>query len=294
VFHLANRQILIANNSGFCFGVKRAVTAAYDALKQKQPDSKIYILGDIIHNPDVVKELENLGAIRIDCIEEIKTTSNSTLVIRSHGTSRQFLKRAEELGLNVINSTCPFVKKIEDYIETFLKDNYQVFIVGDKNHPEINSLTETFSSKVIVIENAKDIEKIKKFDSKIGVVAQTTQTLSNFQNCVLSLLEKAKELKIYNSICEATEKRQTSSAELAGKVDMMIVVGGKKSANTTRLYQICRNINPNTIHIENSEQLQNEDIDGKKIIGITAGASTPGWIIEDVVDKIKKIDNNTI
>ncbi|MBP7653098.1 4-hydroxy-3-methylbut-2-enyl diphosphate reductase [Candidatus Dependentiae bacterium] len=282
----------MAENSGFCFGVKRAVTAAYDILKQKKPETKVYILGDIIHNPSVVKELENLGAIRVNNIDEITDIKDAVLIIRSHGVSRQSLKRAEGLGLKVINSTCPFVKKIEDYIESLLNENYQAVIVGDKNHPEVNSLLETFTSKVIVIEKADDVKKIEKFQNKAGVVAQTTQTLDNFKECISALIEKNKELKIYNSICEATEKRQNSSADLAKRVDIVIVIGGKNSANTTRLYQICKKINLNTVHIENFDEFKKEWIENVKIVGITAGASTPGWIIEDVVDKIKKIDNN--
>jgi 4-hydroxy-3-methylbut-2-enyl diphosphate reductase len=284
---MKQKKVLLAENSGFCFGVKRAVSQTYDILKKT--DKKVYILGKIIHNPNVVRELNDLGAVTINKLEEI-TDNDAVLIIRCHGVPKHVIKKAEGIGLEVINTTCPFVKKIESYVEQLIKDDYEVVIIGDKKHPEVVSLVESFNNNIMTIEKAEQIDKIGLFN-KLGIVVQTTQSKKNFKECILKLLDKSHNLKIYNTICEATSQRQKSTLEVAKKVDIMIVIGGKNSANTTRLYQISKDVVENVYHIETSDELKPEWFENKINIGVTAGASTPSWIIEDIIQKIYNIIN---
>ena len=280
------REIIIAEDSGFCFGVKRAVASAYDTLK-KNDSREVYILGDLIHNPTVVDELQKLGAIKIDKIEEIENPGNAILLVRSHGISRKILKKARELGINVIDSTCPFVKKIEELVEKLLEDDFEVYMIGDKNHPEVTGLYDSFDGRLKIVENKEQAVLKMPEKNKVGIVVQTTQKLNNFRECVFEILREGYEYRIFNTICESTGRRQSGSVVIAQNSDVIIVIGGKNSANTTRLFEICKNINENTFHIEKSSELEEIWFAGKKKIGITAGASTPGWIIEETTQKIQ-------
>jgi len=286
-----NYDIIVAENSGFCFGVKRAVQKAYEILKQNVDNKSVYLLGDIIHNPVVVKEIDDLGGKRIENLAEIVDKSNAILIIRSHGAPRQLIDAAQTSGIEVIDLTCPFVKKIDNYIEQLLKENYFVIIIGDSHHPEVMSLLETFDNKILVIENLDDLKnkiQSKTFD-KLGVVAQTTQTFNNFKDCVAMFIDISKELRVFNTICASTEVRQASTERISNVCDIMLVIGGKKSANTKRLYEISKKNNDYTYQIETVNDLKKEWFIDKKKIGITAGASTPGWIIDEVVEYIHKL-----
>jgi 4-hydroxy-3-methylbut-2-enyl diphosphate reductase len=279
------KNIIIAEHSGFCFGVKRAVSKAYDILK-KNDGKKVYILGHIIHNKNVVEELEEMGAVTVNGLEEIKDT-DSYLIIRSHGVSKKILRQAENMNITVINTTCPFVSKIESYVENLLENGYSVVIIGDRNHPEVKSVIDSFDAEnLFVIESADEVRNLKTKD-KLGIVIQTTQSLKNFHECIDKLIDISKEIKIYNTICGATSQRQSSTLEMARKVEIIIVVGGKHSANTTRLYELCKSVVSDVYHIETEQELKKEWFENKTNIGITAGASTPSWIIDSVTDKIK-------
>lgn len=274
------REVILAESAGFCFGVQRAVDQTTQI--QKQHNKKIYTLGPLIHNNDVVKFLENNEVFSIS-LEEIEKLSNGDIVIiRSHGVSKEVMDLLESKGLIIIDATCPFVTNIQKKVNKYSKEGYQIVILGDKNHPEVIGINGWCGNNAII---TKDGEFSDKVPSKVCVVSQTTEKEENWVNTIKNLSVKTKELLAFNTICAATEVRQKGVLELSKTVDLMIVVGGKNSSNTTKLYQIAKTNCERTIHIENSSELPNEIINDKTIkkIGITAGASTPDWIINEVV-----------
>src|SRR3972149_1115142 len=232
-------EILIAKNAGFCFGVKRAINMAEECASDGE--GHIHTLGPIIHNPQVVQELEKKGIAAVNTVDDI---DSGAVIIRSHGVTLQEMEHVKQKGLKVVDATCPFVKKTHEYVELL---------------------------------------------KKIGVVAQTTQSIQNLQAIVTFCVARASEIKIFNTICNATSVRQDESTKLAGEVGCVIVVGGKNSANTNRLADICRKIQPKTYHIETPEELKKSWFEGIKRVGITAGASTPNWLIESVTETIKRL-----
>ncbi|OGP07800.1 MAG: 4-hydroxy-3-methylbut-2-enyl diphosphate reductase [Deltaproteobacteria bacterium RIFCSPLOWO2_12_FULL_43_16] len=274
-------EILVAKNAGFCFGVKRAINMAQDCAKEAT--GNIYTLGPIIHNPQVVKELEESGISKVDKVEEI---NNGTIIVRSHGVTSDEMKLIQEKGLEIIDATCPFVKKAHEYVELLTREGYSVIVVGEKEHPEVKGILSYGRKDIIAAASVEDLKDMPR-RKKIGIVAQTTQSIENLQAVVAHCLKKASELKIFNTICNATSVRQQESIELAKQVDCMIVVGGRNSANTNRLTEICRKIQPKTYHIEVPEELNQIQFNGAKNVGITAGASTPNWIIEKVIEALK-------
>ncbi len=284
-------EIIIAEHSGFCFGVKRAIDTAYKTVKGSK-NKKVYVLGEIIHNPKVVNELSNLGVEKIEKLEEIKKTKKSILIIRSHGVSKKILAKSEKLGIEVVDTTCPFVKKLELIIDELIKENYKIIVLGDKFHPEISSLNDSFDNKLLIVESLEELENLGiQKSNRIALLSQTTQSLKKFRDCVNYLVDKCLELRIFNTICKSTEQRQLSSLELAKNADVIFVVGGKNSANTRRLYEICKNINSSTYHIEDETEIKKKYLQGKKKIGITAGASTPQDTINEIVKKLEKMIN---
>ncbi len=275
-------EILVAKNAGFCFGVKRAINMAQDCVKEA--DGNIYTLGPIIHNPQVVKELEESGISKANKVEEI---GNGTVIVRSHGVTSHEMEVIKQKGLKLVDATCPFVKKTHEYVELLTKEGYSVIVVGEKDHPEVKGILSYSMKDIIAAASVEDLKGMPR-KKKIGIVAQTTQSIENLQAVVAHCLKKSSELKIFNTICNATSVRQQESIELAKQVDCMIVVGGRNSANTNRLAEICRKIQPKTYHIEVPEELNQIHFNGAKNVGITAGASTPNWIIEKVIEAVKK------
>ena len=274
-------EILVAKNAGFCFGVKRAINMAQDCVKEA--DGNIYTLGPIIHNPQVVKELEESGISKANKVEEI---GNGTVIVRSHGVTSHEMEVIKQKGLKLVDATCPFVKKTHEYVELLTKEGYSVIVVGEKDHPEVKGILSYSMKDIIAAASVEDLKGMPR-KKKIGIVAQTTQSIENLQAVVAHCLKKSSELKIFNTICNATSVRQQESIELAKQVDCMIVVGGRNSANTNRLAEICRKIQPKTYHIEVPEELNQIHFNGAKNVGITAGASTPNWIIEKVREALK-------
>lgn len=263
-------KVFIAKHAGFCFGVKRAVEYV---LKLKKD---VNTIGPLIHNPQVIEKLKSCGIIPVNSLKQVSTKN---LVIRAHGVPEKIIKKAKELGLNVIDLTCPFVKKVQKKAKELELQGYKVVIVGEAKHPEVRAIIENLN-QAVVIENPS---QVKGFYGKVGVVAQTTQARENFYKVVERLKLCCNELRVYNTICEATEKRQRAAIELAKIVDIMIVIGGYNSANTKRLKQLCSKI-VETKHIESKDELKRGWFEGKARVGITAGASTPGWIIKDVAE----------
>ncbi len=274
-------EIVVAKSAGFCFGVKRAINMAHECAGEV--GGHIYTLGPLIHNPQAVQELEKSGISKVNSVEDIK---NGTAIIRSHGVTSQEMDIMKEKGIRVVDATCPFVKKTQEYVENLTKEGYSVVIVGDKEHPEVKGIL-SYGGKDIIAAISVDDLKSMPGKKRIGIVAQTTQSIENLQAVVSHCLKKASEIKVFNTICNATSVRQQESIEIAEQVDCVIVVGGRNSANTKHLTEICRRIQPNTYHIEVAEELYQIHFNGAKRVGITAGASTPRWIIEKVIEGVK-------
>lgn len=272
-------EIVTAEEAGFCFGVKRALDIVNNTAKSFTNDS-IYTLGPLIHNPQVVKKLENLGVKAIDTIHDI---DEGVIIIRSHGVEPGIIEKARNKGLHIIDATCPFVKNAQKYAKLLTDDAYQTFIYGDHNHPEVKGIFGASNNRAHIISNLQDLLEYN-LEEKVGFVAQTTQKPDDYNNIICSVLNKIKELKVYNTICNTTEIRQTRAVKLAAKVDVMIVIGGYNSANTNRLAEICSNTGTPTYHIEIADEINWEWIKGKEKVGITAGASTPDWLIKEVIE----------
>lgn len=277
-------KVITVANAGFCFGVKRAINIAFQSAKETKDG--VYTLGPIIHNPQVVDKLVYEGVRPVD---DLAGKDIGKLIIRSHGVPTNVLKEASEKGIEVIDATCPFVKNAQKYAHLLSKEGYQVIIVGDRDHPEVKSILSYAGEGAVVVNKASSIDEIP-LGGKVGVIAQTTQRHSIFQEVVLKCLGKAKEVKVYDTICNSTTKRQDETKKLAGEVDLILVVGGKCSANTTQLANICRQMGTKTFHIEVPEEIEKSWFYGVEKVGITAGASTPDWIIDNVIERINEID----
>lgn len=285
------KEIKLAKFAGFCYGVKRAVETV-KKLKIENPEKNIFVLGELIHNTDVINELEQLG---IKTITEVPEQGDGICVVRSHGESPEIIEKIQNAGFTLVDLTCPDVKKVQQKAIELAQDDYFVVIVGKSEHPEvigINANAKLWSENVVVassVEQLKIYEKEIKSHKRVGVVVQTTQMLKTLNPIVEYLTSISKELHIANTICKSTAMRQSEAKELAKESDLMVVVGSKKSANTSHLAEILKNIT-NTIHIENDSELNNyKDIIGKSNkISITAGASTPQNIIEKVMENLQK------
>jgi len=278
-------KVILAENAGFCFGVKRAMKLAFESARNS--DLPIYSLGPLIHNPQQVEILSQKGVHEISDLESLK--SDDVLIIRSHGTTPSILDFAKAKGLKIVDATCPFVVNAQKLAQELNSEGYQVIIVGEGDHPEVVGIMGFAKNKAWVIDKASTIQNLSK-KNRIGVVAQTTQSFENFREVVSALLEKCDELKVFNTICHATAQRQESAIKLAKRVDLMIVIGGHNSANTNRLTSLCKQY-VTTYHIETANEIDQSWFDGIKIVGVTAGASTPEWIVDDVIEKLTGINN---
>jgi len=275
----AGVKVTVAKSSGFCFGVKRAIRLAERALEESE--GPFYTLGELIHNPQVVRELEKRGLRVANSISEI---DRGTVVIRSHGASPHVIEEARSRGISVIDATCPFVRKAQELASFLSNAGYGVIIVGDRGHPEVDAIAGGLRN-VSVVGSEADAKQVKK-TKKLGVVAQTTQSFDTLSTVVTALLARAQELCVHNTTCETTSRRQAEALELAGKVDVMVVVGGRKSANTARLYDICRKTVKRTHWVETTDDLKRSWFRGAAHVGVTGGASTPDWLIREAADWI--------
>lgn len=283
------KEIRLAKFAGFCYGVKRAVETV-KKLKLENPQREICVLGELIHNTQVIEELDKMG---IKSIHTLPEKGSGVCVVRSHGESPEVFKQIEQAGFEVFDLTCPDVKKVQQQAIELAKENYYLVIVGKAQHPEVIAIKANalqYSSNVIVADAIEQIQPYAnelKTHKKIGVVVQTTQMISTLNEIVTYLTSLAKELRIANTICQSTSMRQSEAIELAKDSDLMIVVGSKKSANTTHLAEILKDITK-TIHIETEKELDKyeEMIEASQKISITAGASTPDNVIEKVIKKI--------
>ncbi len=285
------KEIKLAKYAGFCYGVKRAVETV-KKLKAENPDKNVFVLGELIHNTQVINELEKLG---IKTLTEIPEKGEGICVIRSHGESPQVIEKIKKAGFEPVDLTCPDVKKVQQKAVELAKDNYFVVIVGKSEHPEVIAIranAELWSDNVVVAASVEQLEEFEariKNHKRVGVVVQTTQRISTLNSIVEYLTSIAKEIHIANTICQSTSMRQKEARELAGESDLVIVAGSKKSANTTHLAEILKDITQ-TIHIEKDDELDNyrDLIEKAESIAVTAGASTPQNIIENVINKLRK------
>ena len=272
-------EVILADYLGFCYGVKRAIKLARDSASAEK---KAYTLGPIIHNPQMVARLESEGVGTINNLDELE---EGTVIIRSHGVGPDIYEEAEAKKLQIVDATCPHVKKAQMAAHSLVNEGYRVVIVGEKRHPEVRSIYEWSGKNAVIIESLAEVADLPQY-GKMGIVAQTTFSGEKFKQIVAELMDKSNEVKIYRTICTATDQRQSAALKLAETVDVMLVIGGKNSANTTRLAQLCAT-KCRTYHIETVREIQDEWFADIEKIGITAGASTPDWIIKEVYKKCK-------
>jgi 4-hydroxy-3-methylbut-2-enyl diphosphate reductase len=276
-------KVIIAKRAGFCFGVKRATQMAFEAAGK---GSKTYTLGPIIHSPQVVQKLEEMG---VKVVKDLDNTNSGTIIIRSHGVLASEMDEAVQKQLEIVDATCPFVKKAQEHVKSLSEAGYGVVVVGDADHPEVQGIVSYGGDKVFVVGSGEEVKELPKMN-KIGIVAQTTQSFENLKNVVLECLLRGGEIRIFNTICDATAVRQEEAKELACQVDCMLVVGGFNSANTRRLAEVCAEIQPRTHHIETAAEIDSAWFEHVERVGVTAGASTPKWIIDEVVSRIEELN----
>ncbi len=273
-------NIIIAKYSGFCFGVRRAIDIAYKA--RTETEGNVTTLGDLIHNPRVIRELQDQG---IQSESNPDNIQKGTVIIRSHGVSPALAETLQRKNLHIIDATCPSVKKIHHLVASLTEEEIQIVIVGNSDHPEVIGINGFCQGRAIICENSEDAESLL-FKKKRALIAQSTQSMDLLREIAGILISTTEELTVYNTICESTQRRQESIRQLAGEVDTMIIIGGKRSSNTRQLFRIARISQPNTYFIETAEEITPEMIKGTHKIGLGGGASTPPEAIQEVVDKI--------
>lgn len=278
-------EIILADYSGFCFGVKNAVSSA---LNIQNPGSRIFTYGPLIHNKAVIEELEHKGIRQLDTIEDL--AEGDTVIIRSHGVSKQVMDLLSGKNVKIVDATCPYVVNIHKIVEKYYKEGYRIIIIGDSDHPEVQGINGWCDNSAVIIHSVEQAQNSDGY-SKCCVVAQTTANISKWKDIVCSLLGKSRELTIFNTICTATEQRQNAAEDLAKRCDAVLVLGGFNSSNTKKLKEICSQYCPKTFHVETIDQLCIDDLEGVDTLGITAGASTPDWIIKEAIDKMDNLKN---
>ena len=283
-----NMDVTVAKTAGFCFGVKRAVEKVYKQIeKGKTP---IYTFGPIIHNEEVVRDLEERGVKVLETAEELRQLTDGVVVIRSHGVGKDIYDILEKNGIEIIDATCPFVKKIHRIVSEQNENGRRVIIVGNGKHPEVEGIKGWGNDDTLVIETAEEFEKLQISDGeKLCIVAQTTFNYNKFQDLVEIISKKSYDVSVLNTICGATRERQTEARSIAEEVDAMIVIGDKHSSNTQKLFEICRKACNNTYYIQTLDDLNLNQLGSVETVGITAGASTPNNIIEEVQNNVRII-----
>jgi (E)-4-hydroxy-3-methyl-but-2-enyl pyrophosphate reductase len=291
-------KVLVAEICGFCNGVRNAIRIAEKVLAQ---ESSVYSLGPIIHNRDVVQRLAKAGLKTIDSVDEINSvrlgtpysaggrlTAGGTVIIRSHGAAPEQIEQLKEKGIKIVDATCVLVKRVQHIAEELARDNYKVVVIGDENHPEVQAVVGC-AEGVVVIADKSDLHKLPK-NAKLGVVCQTTQSPEHFGKMLGEIARSSfSEMKVINTLCQEAIKRQESAVQLCRKVDVMFVLGGLESANTRKLAELCKKENKLTFHLQNWNELDINILFGKNVAGVTAGASTPDWIIDEFVKKLEAL-----
>jgi 4-hydroxy-3-methylbut-2-enyl diphosphate reductase len=281
------RKVTLAREVGFCFGVKRAINMTRQSLAER---NSVFILGDLVHNKRVTDELEARGLQKVSDIEDKKS---GTMIIRAHGLPKAKIQEARARGLEIVDATCPIVLRAQEAAKTLEERGCQVVIIGDRNHAEIKGVLGALERPALVIDSLEELREAKashKLLRKVGVIFQTTHALELCREIINELVFMCKEVQIINTICRPVQNRQDDALELASKVDLMLVVGSRTSANTVELAALCRHHNPFTMHIQSAEELQIEDFAWAEHVGIASGLSTPEDLVEGVKRKILSYD----
>lgn len=281
-------EVITASTAGFCFGVKRAVEKVYEKAADNTCGKKIYTYGPIIHNEEVVKDLENKGIHVINTKEELAELKNAVVIIRSHGVSKDVYELLEDINAEVVDATCPFVKKIHKIVREESEKGRIIIIIGNKKHPEVEGIMGWSSTDTYVIETPEQAEELSlSEEAKICIVSQTTFNYSKFNNIVAKIAEKSYDNNVMNTICSATHERQSEAKAVAAKADVMLVIGGKHSSNTQKLFEICKYECNHTYYIQTVDDIDKSWFQDCNVVGITAGASTPNNIIEEVKANVR-------
>jgi len=277
-------KVIIAKDAGYCFGVRDAVDMAYDIAKK---EGEVYMLGDIVHNEKVVNDLSNAGAKVVDSLDDIP--ENSTVLFRAHGTKNDIWEDVKDRALNVKDATCPLVYQIHKDVKELHNEGRQIIVIGDHGHDEVVAIADQ-APGTIVIASTTEAKKIKKY-KKAGIVSQSTQAIENVQEIIKILMTKIFDLRFVNTICYPTKRNQEQIKELSSLVDVMIIIGSFNSANSKRLTMLSKDINKKTYQVTDSKELKNKWFDKCDSVGISAGASTPDYLINDIKNKIEQIGN---
>ncbi len=275
-------KLVVARSAGFCFGVKRAINKAFEVA---ETEKNVFTLGPIIHNPQVIDALSKRGIGVADNISDLKKAGAKKVIIRTHGISLEDRNRLEDEGFELMDLTCPYVQKAQRYAKLLKDEGYQVVILGDIEHPEVIGLKSYAGKEAWVVKDSEGLPK--EIKNRAGLVVQTTQPVDELKKLVSRMIEQTRELKVYNTICSSTALKLKETEEVAGGVDIMLVAGGRNSANTTQLARLCENLSVPTHHIETADELKEQWFRGAGKVGLTAGASTPDWIIEDIIKVLK-------
>ncbi len=275
-------EIILAKEAGFCFGVKRAIDLC---VKSHDDGISFVTFGEIIHNKQVVSSLEKMG---IHAVESFDNLDKQDVLIRSHGISKALYEEAKNKGVQLIDGTCPYVKKIQNIAAKYSAEGYEIIIVGDKDHPEVIGVSGWSQTPVHVVYSAEETTSLN-FIKKACIVAQATITESKWNEVMSAAQSKVQELLVFNTICEATRERQASADKISKEVDVMLIIGGKHSSNTKKLLEVCEKNCKKAYHIETIIEIEQINFENCDKIGITAGASTPDWIINEILNALKKM-----
>ena len=286
-------EVKLAKTAGFCFGVKRAVDTVYRQIEKEQSDveneKKIYTYGPIIHNEEVIKDLEKKGVQVLRTEDALDGISEGTVIIRSHGVEKRIYDKMEAKGLEIVDATCPFVKKIHNIVEKESREGKHIVIIGSEDHPEVIGIKGWVNGPVTVLKTEEEACTFEVEDNaSVCVVAQTTFNYNKFKELVEIIEKKSYDISVLNTICGATKERQTEAKSIAEAVDAMIVIGDKHSSNTQKLFEICRGACADTYYIQTLDDLNMNQLRSVETVGITAGASTPNNIIEEVQNNVRK------
>ncbi len=285
-------EIYIGENSGFCFGVKRAIDKTLEV--SNNGSSRVATLGYIIHNTQAVRKLKDFGVKIIEDPQDFENQLNGVthVIIRTHGVKKEITEKLKQKMINFFDATCPFVIRSQRIVEKFSDLGYDIVIFGNPDHPEVVGVISYAKGRVYVVQNPQDVEKLP-FMRKVVVVSQTTQKLDDFIEVVKKILERGFEVRVFNTVCEVTIDAQKEAYDIAKISDIVIVVGGRMSSNTDKLYKVCKDL-VETHKIETADELLEDWVANKNKIGIVAGTSTPDWVIKEVIDKIKKLKQDDI
>ena len=278
-------KVIVAEKCGFCPGVKNAIKMAEKVLAE---ENEVYSLGSIIHNKDVVERLAKKGLKTVETVEEIPS---GTVLIRSHGVRPEQIIKIKQKGFKIVDATCILVKRVQQIAKEFERDGYEVVVIGDKDHPEVQAVVGCVKNVVVIADEA-DLHKLPE-NCKLGVVCQTTQSPEHFGRVLGDMAKKSfGELKVINTLCKEAIRRQESAVELCKQVDIMFVLGGLESANTRKLAELCKKYNSQTFYLQNWNELDKSKVFGKNTAGVTAGASTPDWIITEFLRNLEAFDSS--